>query len=159
MNIKIIDNFLPKSEFEFLQTEIMSDRLSWYYNDFEIVPTDRRYYQYTHTLYNEGYKSDAYSLMNPILNELNISKLIRIKANSNFRSIFKRKKGFHVDPWRDCKTSIYYLNDNNGGTKFKNGKFYRSVANRMIIFDSNLIHTGISCTDKKRRVVLNFNYY
>jgi hypothetical protein len=28
----------------------------------------------------------------------------------------------------------------------------------MVIFDSNIKHAGITCTDEKRRVVVNFNY-
>ena len=157
--IEVIDNFLPQSEFEFLQTEMLSDRIPWYYNDFEIVDTDTRHYQYTHTLYNEGYESGAFTLMDPLIKKLKVSKLLRIKANSNPKTLFRRKKGFHVDPWRDCKTAVFHLNNNNGGTKFKGGKFYRGVANRMIIFDSEHVHTGVSCTDQKRRVVLNFNYH
>ena len=31
-------------------------------------------------------------------------------------------------------------------------------ANRMVIFDSNLEHQGVTCTDEKRRVIVNFNY-
>ena len=85
--------------------------------------------------------------------------MLRIKANSNPRTLFRRKKGFHVDAWKNCKTAVFHLNNNNGGTKFKGGKFYRGVANRMIIFDSEHVHTGVSCTDQKRRVVLNFNYH
>ena len=57
------------------------------------------------------------------------------------------------------KTSVFYLNTNNGGTKFKRGKFVRSVGNRMITFDSNYDHTGVTCTDQNNRVVVNFNYY
>ena len=34
-----------------------------------------------------------------------------------------------------------------------------SVANRMVIYDSEVDHDGITCTDEKRRVVINFNYY
>ena len=75
--IKVIDNFLPQSEFEFLQTEMLSDRIPWYYNDFEIVDTDTRHYQYTHTLYNQGYESGAFMLMDPLIKKLKLSKLLR----------------------------------------------------------------------------------
>ena len=56
-------------------------------------------------------------------------------------------------------TAIYYLNTNNGFTKFENGDKVNSVANRMVIFDSNLKHTGTSCTDAHARMLINFNYY
>ena len=51
-----------------------------------------------------------------------------------------------------------YLDNSNGYTKFKNGKKIKSEENKYVEFDSSLKHTGTSCTDKKRRVVINFNY-
>ena len=45
-----------------------------------------------------------------------------------------------------------------GWTQFKKGGKVKCVENRMVIFDSNLEHTGFSCTDQKRKVVVNFNY-
>ena len=51
------------------------------------------------------------------------------------------------------------MNTNDGFTEFKNGDIIESIANRMVIFDSSLEHTGTSCTNKKRRIVLNFNYF
>ena len=56
-------------------------------------------------------------------------------------------------------TAIYYLNTNNGFTKFENGDKVNSVANRIVIFDSNLKHTGTSCTDSYARLLINFNYF
>ena len=55
-------------------------------------------------------------------------------------------------------TAILYINTNNGYTKFKKGGKVKSVANRMLIFDSQLEHAGVTCTDALRRVVVNFNY-
>jgi len=51
------------------------------------------------------------------------------------------------------------LNTCNGWTKFKKGGKVDCVANRVVIFNSNLEHAGITCTDQKRKVVINFNYY
>ena len=56
------------------------------------------------------------------------------------------------------KLNSLSLNTCNGYTKFKKSGKVKSVANRMVIFDSNLEHQGVTCTDKKRRVVINFNY-
>ena len=50
------------------------------------------------------------------------------------------------------------MNTNNGKTIFKHGEEVNSVANRMVIFDSNLEHAATSHTDEKTRVVVNFNY-
>ena len=56
------------------------------------------------------------------------------------------------------KTAVYYVNSNDGYTKFEGNKI-ESVANRMIVFDSRINHTGTTCTNTKRRLVINFNYW
>ena len=57
-------------------------------------------------------------------------------------------------------TAIYYVNTNNGYTLFKDGNLkVDSVGNRIVIFDSCKLHKAVSCTDEKRRVVINFNYF
>ena len=50
------------------------------------------------------------------------------------------------------------MNTCNGYTKLKKGGKVKSVANRMLIFDSDLEHAGFTCTDEQNRVVVNFNY-
>ena len=56
-------------------------------------------------------------------------------------------------------TSIFYINTNDGYTKFEDGTKIESIANRMITFPANINHTGTSCTDEQTRVVINFNYF
>ena len=50
------------------------------------------------------------------------------------------------------------MNTNNGYTKFEDGTKVESVANRLVTFPASMMHTGTSCTDKKIRIVINFNY-
>ena len=91
--------------------------------------------------------------------KLNITRLYRIKANLRLRSFFNRSGGgYHIDPYDCSHTSIYYINTNNGYTKFKNGAKIKSVENRMVVFSSHLEHQGYACSDKLKRVVVNFNY-
>ena len=58
----------------------------------------------------------------------------------------------------NVETCIFYINNCNGYTKFKNNQIITSEENKLIQFDSKLEHTGSSCTDEKRRIVLNINY-
>ena len=60
--------------------------------------------------------------------------------------------------YKNIYTAILYINTNNGWTKFKGGGKIKCVENRIVIFDSNIQHAGFTCTDKKRKVVVNFNY-
>ena len=90
---------------------------------------------------------------------LELSELIKIKANLSFRTTEKIIHGYHVDLPYECKTAIYYLNTNDGCTMFKDGREVGSVENRLVIFNSQLAHTGTTCTDQKIRSVINFNYF
>ena len=82
----------------------------------------------------------------------------RVKSNLNPRTHKHIKRNFHTDTRYKHKTSILYINTNNGWTEFEDGSKVNSVANRMVIFDSLIRHTGVTCTDEKVRVLINFNY-
>ena len=62
----------------------------------------------------------------------------------------------------NMQAAIYYVNTNNGYTEFKDGEEVRkveSVANRMVFFDAELSHRGVSATDTRYRCVINFNWF
>ena len=83
--------------------------------------------------------------------------MLRAKLNLNPYSSILSEGFFHTDI-SNCTTAIFYLNTNDGYTLFKSGKKVSSKENRLIIFDSNLEHTGTNTTNKKFRAVLNLNY-
>ena len=165
--MKVIDNFLPLQEFKQLSNIVLSDYFPWYFNDDKTYKGDG-YYQFTHTLfggYEEGINSNFYSNFNSILHRLNVHNLGRLKLNLNHKTLFHRKFGWHTDGMVNKnfelsfhKTAIFYFNTNNGFTKIKGCGKIKSIANRMVIFDTNLLHTGFSCTDKKRRIIMNCNF-
>ena len=160
MRVKVVDNFLPEYQFKQIQDMLIEKDpiFPWYYNDDICYENDGKF-QFTHTFYNhhDGTKSYYYSLLDACQNKLGVKKLVRIKANLNTRTLFHRKTGWHYD-FEDMTTSILYLNTNNGWTAIKGYGKVESVANRMVIFDSNLQHSGVTCTDQNRRVMINFNY-
>ena len=92
----------------------------------------------------------------------------RIKANLElYTGDTAFKSDYHVD-WKNphtkkgCKNmtvGIYYVNGNNGYTEFEDGTKVESVENRFVSFAGDLIHRGVSQTDTKERVVINFNYF
>ena len=67
--------------------------------------------------------------------------------------------GLHTDAPFKCKTAILYINTNNGITIFETGEEIKSEENKIVMFPSNLKHTGTTHTDEKVRVVLNINYF
>lgn len=168
MNIEIIDNFLPDYQFKFITNEILNDYFPWYFNDGRIFTGDGSY-QFTHRVYDikqNGILTNYFDLFEPILGKLGVNELDRIKLNLTPKTTFRQKSGWHTDqrhlrekiPFHK-KTAVFYMNTNNGYTKFKkSGKIVKSVANRIVIFDSDLYHTGFTCTDNLRRVLMNCNY-
>ena len=56
-------------------------------------------------------------------------------------------------------TSIYYVNTNNGGTAFENGKFVKSEQNKLVTFPMHFKHRAVPHTDfSYARIVININY-
>ena len=89
-----------------------------------------------------------------------LGRMYRIKANLRTRTLFHRRSYYHIDGVQGAtRTSIFYMNTCNGYTKFERGPKVKTVANRMVIFDSNLRHAAFSQTDEKKRIVINFNYH
>ena len=158
--MKVIDNFLPSYQFKILERMMRSTEFPWYYNDGILKTHEPHQYQFTHLFYYKGdknFSSEFLPLLDSGINKLGLTRLWRIKANLNPRTLFHRKAGYHID-FEDIMKAVYYVNTTNGWTEFKKVCRVKSVANRVVIFDSNLEHSGVTCTDEKRRMVINFNY-
>lgn len=161
--MKVIDNFLDKKDFENIRDVMMSPWFAWYYNDGVTYSNEKHKknnFQFTHSFYYKNEKSNRFNLLQPLLNKLEPIVLARIKANLGTKTEKHIKFGYHVD-YKDSKltTAIFYLNDNNGYTEFKRGEKIKSKANRFVEFASDLFHQGVSQTDTKIRVAINFNYF
>ena len=169
--MKVVEDFLPKEQFDLIQAAFMGPYFPWYYNS-NVNPAvygdddpSLFRYQFTHRIFWDQEiggtgKDDSpfFRIIEPCLQRLGVQRLIRIKANLRPQTLFHRSGGYHIDT-ENVTTAILYLNTCNGYTRFKKGgKVVKSVANRLVKFDSNLEHTGYTSTNKKRRVVINFNY-
>lgn len=165
--IEVIDNFLPENEFQIMIDQFLNNsNLTWQFNTSRdrgygdrLIRDEEEPFQFVHGLYRDfGPKSEYCQYIEPFLEKLNIRALLRVKVNLTTRSESIIEGDFHVDQFFDHKAAIFYLNTCDGYTLFENGEKVDSVANRMVLFDGSLKHTGTNCTDKQRRVVINFNY-
>ena len=167
MDLEVIDNFLPEGEFKSIQSFILSENFPWYFYDC-IVDYNDGQYKFCHGFMKNQYDSKVqnepdinFPVIEPCLNRLRSRILYRIKANLVPKTLFHRRSGYHTDlndAPRKTRTAIFYINTCNGWTQFKKGGKVKSIANRIVIFDHKLSHAGVTCTDEKRRVVVNFNY-
>lgn len=157
--MKVIDNFLPERIFNPFQEGMMSNSFPWYWAD-EKVPDNNSYRncQLVHTLYENNKPYSDWDI-SPVISQLKVKAIHRIKANLTLYTPEIYEYGLHTDVDFQCYTAVYYLNTNDGYTIFEDGAKVESVANRILIFDSTKKHTGTTCTNAKRRVVLNLNYF
>ncbi len=156
--MKVVDNFLPNYAFKSLCNIVLGDNFSWFYNEDTAKPGDG-IPQLIHNFYNDyGCPAPSFHIIEPHLSFFKMKKVHRIKVNLGTKTLFHRKTGYHVDNVPCSTTAILYLNTNNGWTQFKKRGIVKSVGNRVVIFDSKLEHQGVTQTDEKRRVVINFNY-
>ena len=165
--MKIEDNFLDQKIFDDLQNLMLGNTFFWHYVDeidYEGQGEDK--FMFCHLFYESPAPVSPFcEKLNPILDKLNAIAITRIKANLLTKTPNIIENELHVDMGemleerlKQWTTSILYMNTNNGYTKFEDGTIVESVANKMITFPSNMKHTGTSCADEKRRIVINFNY-
>jgi hypothetical protein len=155
--IKIEDDFLDAQEFKNLQELFLSTQIPWMYGE-DLPNSDN--FQFVHMLYAYDQPvSNYFQQIHPLLNSLNTASICRVKVNLNPRTSQIVKYGFHVDVPYKSKTSILYLNTNDGYTLFEDGTEIESIENRLVTFDSQIKHSGTSCTNQKVRLVLNINYF
>ena len=163
--VEIIDNALGDIDLDYICNRVESCRFPWYWSS---VLGDDRFsanslynYQLGHILFSDGnVASNDFNILLPLIEMLNIKTIHRIKINANLMTSTIIEHGYHVDNGNlNSKTSIFYVNTNNGYTKFKEtNQTVLSVRNRLITFDTHLSHTGTTCTDQPRRIVINLNY-
>lgn len=163
--MNVIDNFLEEEEFKKIRKTFLSIRFPWFISE---IIDDKSFkenkilnIQLCNLLFkNKKIRNDlAFDLVKPILKKINCTELYRVKANMNFGDLDPVLSSFHVDTSSPGLTGIYYINTCNGYTLFEEGGIkVDSVENRMLIFDNKLRHTGVTCSDNKLRVVINFNW-
>ena len=177
--IEIIENFLPQREFKVIENIFYDPSFPWYFQPYvDFHPTGGynpdvnikdRTFQFAHMFYheNEWCSSHGKPLLS-ILNKFKILALLRIKTNLTTVTPTITEHRFHTDiiaggDWSGHKlneitTAIFYINTNDGYTKFKDGTKVESVANTLVKFPSNTMHLGTTCTNRKSRIVINFNF-
>ena len=157
--ICVKDNFLDTKQFNKIKEVFFSKDIPWSFGkvvpDLESSVSDIDNFQFSYTILPE---SPFYECLIPLFDKMNMEVHFRVKINLNPKAYKVFEHGYHIDIPTPSKTAIFYLNTNNGYTAFETGEKVESVANRLVVFDSHIKHTGTSCTNEKVRMVLNINY-
>lgn len=161
MKYEIIDNFLNIEEFNTIKNIVCGNEFSWYFQDTVAHIDDTDAYYFTHTFYNHSnVRCGLYNtIIIPILKKLDVCAIIRTKANlyTNVGQFIENKN--HMDYTYEHKGAILYLNTNNGYTILEDGTKIESIENRLLKFEPHKNHRSTHCTDVKRRLNINFNYF
>ena len=167
-NKLILDNVISHVESEKIKSQIFGVFFSWYYKDYVVADEDATentqdyQFQFTHSFQENGNivtPMENWEMLFPIYYVIQPMNFIRVKANLIPRAEKIVPHGLHIDTFApNSVTGIYYVNDNNGCTQFEDGDKIESKQNRIVLFPSNLKHTGTTCTDAKVRVAININF-
>ena len=160
MKYQIIKKFLKPDSFEEIKNIIMEQDFPWRKRDHMVHDSDPLYFSYG--FYNNmDSNSELYRPhIIPMLQKLGALAPIQVRANMSIDELFKTS-GWHRDYDFKCKTAILYLNDCNGGTDLKiDGKIIsiKAESNKMLIFDTPILHRGTTSTNEPLRYIINFNY-
>lgn len=162
MEINVIDNVLPTDIANSIESVILSSWFPWYLSKGIDYDNDGKF-QFVHNFYKDfNWVSYEQELVSPILKILNPKKIIKIKANLTLKSNFLDNSSlYHIDVDNDnAITAIYYVNDNDGKTTFKGIDTVECKKNRLVLFPSQILHTGKPHTNNifGGKCVINFNF-
>lgn len=162
MKYKTINNFLPNSEFNKVKSYILDKEFPWRrVDDMNWSKKGRLFF--THCFFNNSeITSPGFDeFIKPILKRLNYISVIKARANMFISKLFT-KSDLHVDYETAGKTAILYLNDCDGGTELKIGnkiKFIKAEANKILIFDMDVMHRAVTSKITPVRYIINLNYF
>lgn len=177
-DILVIDDFCSKDYFKKLQDVYLSLQLDWYYSDNITGPGGHGLHNYgfTHSIIGEyAFSKDEIELLTPFYTQVmdkvpGLDTVIRCRADMTTYHKDVWMYDNHVDFNVPHTVAILYLNDSDGdtvlynerdGSDMNNLSIRQTVspkANRVLIFDGTLIHTGHAPSFHNRRVILNTNF-
>jgi len=111
--------------------------------------------------------TESLNVLLPLIRVLNPFVITRLKVNITPRTSEVVENGWHYDLPNDdqpkhikdnLKSSIFYLNTNDGYTSFSDGKKIDSLENRLLIFNAMDKHQGSTCSSTNYRAVVNCVY-
>ena len=168
--MQIIDDFMPEQwHRQLCENVIDNPYFPWFDNRVlrqDNAVEDKINQHFCHLLYKEReVKSHDFAFFVPLFEQLNVDMIYRSQLNLTTCTSEIREFGYHIDNPLDndymkyCKTAVYYINTCDGYTGFEDGRRVDSVANRLLLFPSDVMHTSTTTTSHRSRYVININYF
>ena len=166
----IIDDFLSESDMDNFYETFTHGGFPWTLITNVNENSGENDFQFAHKYIDDRVEvyDGAIEALRPIFRELYFAKYMaketevyRAKTNLFIKTDTGRGLGFHHDITNlgdNYKTIIYYVNSNNGGTRFEDDTFIESVRNRALLFTGKISHETVTQTDTNFRFNININY-
>ena len=185
MNMRIIDNFLTKSYHKELLDIMSNADFPWYYNSSVSISTDRKSlceFGFTHVFWDDeiGQRGSLYSwfvksALYQMKDIVNCDTILRCRGDMTMYTNELYEHAPHVDFHFPHFSTVFYVNDSDGDTIFydkraknqseidqfldlKEIKRVSPKANRLVIFEGDIVHTGSSPNKHKNRIIINSNF-
>ena len=162
----VTDNFLPTADWQVIHDlatgELDRGSLPYFVANSVAHPDSdpQMDYYFIHLFYIDStVNSEYYNFLEPLLSRIQPRALIRVKANLYPATHTVRSHDPHVDLDFAHSAALYMVNTCDGYTTMSDGTQIESVANRLIRFDPQTLHSSSTTSDSKYRVTINFNYF
>ena len=176
MSYKIVDNFLEKKAFEYLQNliissddddkdfpwKIITEVASKSYEESYNPKIEKQLWNWyaVHPIYDTLPKSPYFDNILDIFKDTwELKSLMRIKVNFYPYTSEVKEHASHQDYNFSHHGAVFSLNTCDGFTRMSNGDKVDSVANRIVFFDPSEYHNSSTTSNAKGRYNINFNYF
>ena len=179
---KVIDNYLTKSYHKEIQERLTGNSFPWYYTSNVSSTVDSSQfnaYGFSQSFWENDAKigdeldSDYYSknfatfikpFLLQVMDTIDCDMILRCRSDMVTWAPKEFIHQAHIDyPFPNTAT-IFYVNDTDGDTiiygqdRLEIKERVSPKANRLVIFDGDILHTGSSPTKHKTRILLNSNF-
>ena len=177
MSYFVVDDFLPEEDYRSVRDIITGDNFPWYLRnsvtggiaagvnaDDDPLEACLSHYFYSGMGTTIGVQSSFYdSCCTPILRKLLLDRLnntmvVRIKANCYPRTESLRTHQFHIDHTFPHETLLVGFSSNDGYTLLETGEKIKSEENRALFTTDSLPHASTNCTNLNCRINLNVTF-
>ena len=164
--IEVIDNFLTPSYHKELLNFISGDEMQWHYcpNITADTGSDLGHEGFSSLLVDSNHHvppSPLVSLIMPCLfqikDHLDSPKILRARLDMTLYHPYCIPHKEHTDMEIPHYSAVYYLNDSDGDTIIGDTKV-APRANRVVVFDGDIVHNGHSPCEHHNRIIINSNY-
>ena len=183
MQIKVFENFLSKSYHEQILEMMSSENFPWYYYKNISIEEGNNLneYGFSHMFWaqetGQRDSTQTWFLKSALLQIMDVAECNAIIRSRGDMTTYTSKNFVHrphIDYDFPHISSIYYVNESDGDTIFYNQRAnnineinnlnlqeYKRVApkaNRLVVFEGDIVHTGSSPINFKKRILINSNF-